>query len=252
MNDAKAQAKATMLITGAAHGIGTAIARAAASRFNLILVDLAERSLQELGNDLSASTILLDVTDHRAINHAFDQIDQLDVVVNNAGILRTGPLIDHDPDDFRHVLEVNLHAVFLVAQAAARVMRHNSGGGTIVNMSSINAIHPSPNCGAYVAAKAGVQALTQQMSIEWGEYGIRVNAVAPGFVDAGMSVPFYTEPSVREARSRAVPLGRLGHAEDIADAVLFLASEQASYITGQTLTVDGGVINSVLKHLPRE
>ena len=204
-----------------------------------------------LGKELSARTLCLDVTDCNAVDHAFSQFESVDILVNNAGILRTGPLIEHNPDDFRLVLDVNLYGVFVVGQAAARKMQ-SSGGGTIINMSSINAIHPSPNCGAYVAAKAGVQALTQQMSIEWGELGIRVNAVAPGFVDAGMSTPFYTEQRVRDARSRAVPLGRLGEAADIADAVLFLASDQASYISGQTLTVDGGIINSVLKHLPRE
>ena len=174
----------------------------------------------------------------------------MDALVNNAGILRTGPLIDHDPADFRLVLDVNLGGVFVVAQACAKIMR--AGGGVIVNLASINGIHPSPNCGAYAAAKAGVMALTEHMSIEWGELGIRVNAIAPGFVDAGMSTPFYEDASVRNNRSNAVPLGRLGTADDIAKAVLFLASDDAAYITGQTLTVDGGVVNSVLLQLPRE
>ena len=174
-----------------------------------------------------------------------------DVLVNNAGILRTGPLMDHDPADFRLVMDVNLNGVFIVAQAVARGMRER-GGGAIINMSSINGIHPSPNCGAYVAAKAGVIGLTQQMSIEWGEFGIRTNAIAPGFIHAGMSAPFYEDETVRNNRANAVPMGRLGKAEDIAQCVLFLASDAAEYISGETITVDGGVINSVLKQLPRE
>ena len=210
------QLSPTMLITGAAQGIGAAIARAAADQYRLILIDQDNESLTLLGEELSARTLCLDVTDCNAVDHAFSQFESVDILVNNAGILRTGPLIEHNPDDFRLVLDVNLYGVFVVGQAAARKMQ-SSGGGTIINMSSINAIHPSPNCGAYVAAKAGVQALTQQMSIEWGELGIRVNAVAPGFVDAGMSTPFYAEQRVRDARSRAVPLGRLGEAADIAD-----------------------------------
>ena len=95
-------------------------------------------------------------------------------------------------------------------------------------------------------------ALTQQMSIEWGGYGIRVNAIAPGFIDAGMSSPFLADEQVRNRRANGVPLGRIGTAEDVANAALFLASDEASYVTGQTLTVDGGVINSVLLQLPRD
>ena len=195
--------------------------------------------------------LVCNVREPAQVAHAVEELGAVDVLVNNAGILRTGPLIDHDPEDFRLVMDINLNAVFIVAQAAARVMRETDGG-SIINLASINGIHPSPNCGAYTAAKGGVMALTQHMSIEWGQYGIRVNAIAPGFVMAGMSEPFYANEAVRNKRAAAVPLGRLAEASDIADGVMFLASNKASYITGQTLTVDGGVINSVLMHLPRE
>lgn len=94
--------------------------------------------------------------------------------------------------------------------------------------------------------------LTQHMSIEWGQYGIRVNAVAPGFIDSGMSAPFFENDAVRERRSSAVPLGRLGSADDVANTILYLASDAAAYVSGQTIAIDGGVINSVLLHLPRE
>jgi NAD(P)-dependent dehydrogenase (short-subunit alcohol dehydrogenase family) len=113
-------------------------------------------------------------------------------------------------------------------------------------------IHPAPGGGAYGATKSGLAQMTELMSVEWGPSGIRVNAVAPGFIDAGMSAPFFKDPVVRELRGGGVPLRRLGTAEDVAEAVMFLASDAASYISGQELAVDGGVINSVLAQLPRE
>ena len=246
----------TMLVTGAGSGLGRSIAQAAdQAGFRVGVLDISVADAQAVANDLSHGVALCaDVTDQSQVEQALDVLGQVDVLVNNAGILRTGPLIDHCAEDFRLVIDVNLNSVFIVAQTVARRMRNrqDATGGVIVNMSSINGIHPSPNCGAYVAAKAGVIAMTQQMSIEWGEFGIRVNAIAPGFIDAGMSTPFFEDAQVREKRAGGVPLGRLGTAEDVADAVMFLASDQASYVNGHTLTVDGGVINSVLKHLPRQ
>lgn len=247
----------SLLVTGGAQGIGRSIAELAAAQGYVVGV---------VDTDLDAARALVaafpkgqayqaDVCDAEQVAKVVDDFCQhaggLDVLVNNAGILRTGPLIDHSPEDFRLVMDVNLNAVFVVAQAAARKMR-DVGRGVILNLSSINGTHPSPNCGAYAAAKGGVVALTQHMSLEWGALGIRVNAIAPGFIDGGMSAPFYADDEVRNRRASAVPLGRLGTLDDVAQTVLFLASEQASYISGQTLTVDGGVINSVLLQLPRE
>jgi NAD(P)-dependent dehydrogenase (short-subunit alcohol dehydrogenase family) len=247
----------TMLVTGAGNGIGRAIAQTAdTAGYRVGLLDTDVDATQQAAAGLSNAVVLhADVRASDQVEQALDVLGTVDVVVNNAGILRTGPLIEHDPDDFRLVMDVNLNAVFVVAQAAARRMRDRkdgTNGGVIINMASINGIHPSPNCGAYVAAKAGVMALTQQMSIEWGSYGIRVNAIAPGFIDAGMSSPFLADEEVRTRRANGVPLGRIGTAEDVANAALFLASDEAAYITGQTLTVDGGVINSVLLQLPRD
>lgn len=243
----------TMLVTGAGNGLGQAIAQAAdAQGYRVGVLDVAAEAAQEVAASLQHGVPLsCDVRDANQVAACIDELGALDAVVNNAGILRTGPLIDHDPEDFRLVMEINLNSVFIVAQAAARRMR-DGNGGCIINLASINGIHPAPNSGAYAAAKGGVMALTQHMSVEWGQYGIRVNAIAPGFVLAGMSTPFYEDERIRNNRAAAVPLGRLGEARDIADGVMFLASERASYISGQTLTVDGGVINSVLAHLPRE
>jgi NAD(P)-dependent dehydrogenase (short-subunit alcohol dehydrogenase family) len=121
----------------------------------------------------------------------------------------------------------------------------------VVNVTSMNGVAAGPNAGAYGSSKAGVALLTSQMALEWGPSGIRVNAVAPGLIDAGMSEPIYADPEVRAARESKVPLGRLGVASDITDVVLFLASDRAAYIHGQNIVVDGGVTGSVIAHLPR-
>ena len=115
----------------------------------------------------------------------------------------------------------------------------------------MNGVAAGPNAGAYGATKAAVALLTAQMALEWGPHGIRVNAVAPGLIDAGMSAPIYADPATRAAREAKVPLGRLGTATDIAEVVLFLASDQAAYVHGQNIVVDGGVTGSIIAHLPR-
>ena len=243
----------TMVITGGGQGLGACIARLADDAgYRVAVLDMDQAAALEVAGSLSNGVgLAADVQDAEAVEAAMAQLDNVDVLINNAGILRTGPLIDQPVEDFRLVTDVNLVGVFVAGQAAARRMR-DAGGGSIVNLASINGIHPSPDSGAYAAAKAGVIGLTQHMSIEWGRYNIRVNAIAPGFIDAGMSAPFFENPAVRERRGSAVPLRRLGTAEDVAQTALFLASDAASYISGETIAVDGGVINSVLLHLPRE
>jgi NAD(P)-dependent dehydrogenase (short-subunit alcohol dehydrogenase family) len=126
-----------------------------------------------------------------------------------------------------------------------------SGGGAIVNLASVNGVAAAPNAGSYSASKAGVIRLSEHQAMEWAPLGIRVNCVAPGLIDAGMSDAIYADPEVRRLRQARVPLGRLGSAEDVADTVLFLASEKAAYITGQVIAVDGGLIKSTLASLPR-
>ena len=160
------------------------------------------------------------------------------------------PLMDHTLENWKLALDINLTGTFIVARAAARRMREH-GGGNIVNLASINAINPGIGIGSYPASKAGVIRLTEQMSIEWAPYGIRVNCVAPGFIDGGMSKAIYANPEIRRIRGGAVPLKRLGTCEDVAEAILWLASDAASYITGQNIAIDGGVINSVIANLPR-
>jgi len=243
----------TALITGAAHGLGACMAEHAARRgYKVGVLDLQLEEAQSVADRINGVALAADVTDPDAVEKALDMLgDTPDLLINNAGILRTGSLIEHSIEDFRLVMDVNLNSVFIVGQAVARRMKA-SGGGAIINLASINALNPSTLCGAYAAAKAGVICLTKQMSMEWGEYNIRVNSIAPGFIDSGMSAPYYKNQKIRELRGNAVPLKRLGSADDIAECAMFLASDAAGYITGENIAVDGGVINSVLMQLPRE
>jgi NAD(P)-dependent dehydrogenase (short-subunit alcohol dehydrogenase family) len=244
----------TLMVTGAGAGIGAAIAAAsAAAGYRVLVCDIdGERARSVAARLPSAVAFQLDVSRETDVERVLDALDVVpDALVNNAGIVRFGPLLELSVEHFRSVIEVNLLGVFICSRAVARRMATRRSG-VIVSMSSINATHPGPGAGAYPATKAAVVSLTQQMSLEWAGSGLRVNAVAPGFIDAGMSAPIYANPRVRESRGSAVPLQRLGTAEEVAAAVLFLCSDQAAYINGHELVVDGGVVNSVLSRLPRE
>jgi NAD(P)-dependent dehydrogenase (short-subunit alcohol dehydrogenase family) len=241
----------SLLVTGAAGGIGAAVANAAVRsgfRVGAFDVDFA-RSEGVL--DPTVERLVGSVADSGAVHRVFDTFGLPDVVVNNAGIVRFGPLVDLDPGDWRAVLDVNLTGTFLVATEAARRWIAAGLSGAVVNITSMNGVAAGPNAGAYGASKAGIALLTSQMALEWGRHGIRVNAVAPGLIDAGMSEPIYADDDIRAARMSKVPLGRLGTADDIAEVVLFLASPAAAYVTGQNIVVDGGVTGSVIAHLPR-
>ncbi len=240
----------SILVTGAARGLGAVIAtQAARNGYRVAAVDL------DVGSDHVAvdgvAFYKASVTDEVDVVGVLDDFGTPDVVVNNAGIVRFGPLIDQTIDGFRAVVDVNLVGPFMVASAVARRLIDEERPGSIINITSMNGVAAGPNAGAYGASKAGLAMLTSQMALEWGGHGIRVNAVAPGLIDAGMSEPIYADPATRSARESKVPLGRLGTAADIADVVLFLASDAASYVHGQNIVVDGGVTGSVIAHLPR-
>lgn len=233
----------TAIVTGAAGGIGSSICRRLELEgYRVVRIDVA-------GPDID---LALDITDATAVDTAIAALDDApSVVVNNAGIVRFGPLLTMSHADFRSVVDVNLIGTFNVARAAAVRMIADGIAGTIINITSMNGVAPGPNGGSYGATKSAVALLTQQMAIEWGAQGIRVNAIAPGLINAGMGAPIYADPQARAAREGAVPLGRLGSGDDIANVVAFLCSPDASYITGQNLLVDGGVTMSVISRLPR-
>ena len=238
--------------------IGAAIGlRATAAGYRVCLVDQDDKRVKQHAAALSGAIGLqCDVTDEASVEAALDAaIQQIgsvpDLIVNCAGIARFAPLIDQTLTDFRRVLDVNLTSAFIVGRAAARRMLLR-GSGCIVNITSINGISPAPLSGAYPVSKSGLAALTELMAVEWGPLGLRVNAVAPGFIDAGLSTPFFANQTVRDLREKAVPTRRLGTAADIAEAVVFLGSDAASYVNGHQLVVDGGASRALLALLPRE
>ena len=241
------------VVTGAGAGLGASIAKRLASEGYAVALldqdgDAASRRAEEL---TGASAFQLDVSNPEQVADVFSRIGAVDLLVNNAGIARFGPLLEQSPADMQAVINVNLMGTALCAQQAAKQMTEQ-GAGCIINLSSINAVTPGPNVGLYAATKAAVHNLTILQALEWGPMGVRVNAIAPGFIDAGMSAPFFEQASVREKRAGGVPLKRLGQADDVVNAVVYLQSEAAQYVSGHQLVVDGGVVGSLLAHLPRD
>jgi len=242
------------VVTGAAHGIGAVIAEHAVKEgYRVAAWDIdgpaVERTARAIGDACVGVTV--DVADEDAVRAAAARLPEPpQLVVNNAGIVRFGPLFDLPVTEWDAALRVNLTGTFIVARTLAAAMAR-AGGGAIVNLASINGLAAAPHAGAYSASKAGVVRLTEHMALEWARHDIRVNCVAPGLIHAGMSDPIYADPEVRRVREGAVPLARLGSAEDVAAAVLFLGSAKSAYVTGQTLAVDGGLSKSTLAALPR-
>jgi NAD(P)-dependent dehydrogenase (short-subunit alcohol dehydrogenase family) len=244
----------TAIVTGAGAGIGKAICqKLSQNNYRVGMLDLNEENVNEASKGVENSFPLHgDVTNQESIKKAFDKFEEIpDLLVNNVGIVLFGPLEEHSVEDYSKSLNINLLGSFITSRILINDMIKR-GSGSIINMSSVNGVNPGIGIGAYPASKAGIISMTQQMAIEWGKFGIRVNCISPGFIDAGMSKPIYEDLKVRELRGGAVPSGRLGEADDIANAVLFLDSENASYVNGHNLVVDGGVISSVIAQLPRE
>ena len=235
------------LVTGAARGIGLATAkRFLADGWNVALLDIDADTLNRTHAALvgagTSFAIHCDVAERAQVADAFATVarkfGRLDALVNNAGIAIFKPILDVTYEDWSRVLAVNLTGPFLCTQAAAPLMR-DSGGGAIVNITSISGLRASTLRAAYGTSKAGLAHLTQQQAIELAALGIRVNAVAPGPVDTAMAKAVHT-PDIRAAYHDAIPLNRYGLEEELAEAIFFLCSDRASYITGQTIAVDGG------------
>ncbi len=249
-----------VVVTGAGRGLGAGIARAAAAAgWTVGVLDRDGDAAAAVAAELDGRGVALaaDTTDETAVDAALDRLAAAtgrpapDGVVCNAGIVRFGPLLDLDAGDWRAVVDVNLTGTFVTARAVARRLIAAERPGAIVTVTSMNGVAPGPNAGAYGATKAGIARLTQQMALEWGQHGIRANAVAPGLIDAGMSEPIYADDDIRRRRTARVPVGRLGSDADVAAVVLFLLSDDAGYVTGTELLVDGGVTMSVIATLPR-
>ena len=241
-----ASSQKVVLITGAARGIGFAVARRfLAEGFGVALLDiegdLLARSVSALNRPDATLALTCDVSDAATVASAFAAIERrfgrLDALVNNAGIAVFAPLMETSDADWSRVLAVNLTGPFLCTKAAVPLMRHQ--GGAIVNITSISGLRASTLRSAYGTSKAGLAHLTRQLAVELAEFGIRVNGVAPGPVDTAMAKAVHS-PAIRADYHDAIPLNRYGLEEELAEAVFFLCSDRASYITGQVLAVDGG------------
>lgn len=237
----------TALITGAASGIGFGVAQSliaagASVAVNDIDAKKASNAVKRLGENAFALPGDIACTDEvkTIVGGAAARSGKLDILVNNAGVSQPPvSLRSLHVSDWQRVIDVNLRGAFLASQAAAHHMIED-GAGSIVNISSVTGLAPFPASNAYGVSKAGVGMLTQTLALELARHGVRVNAVAPGVIDAPMLRTLAGDGKELESVRRRVPLGRLGQASEIGLAVAFLCSEAASYITGAVLPVDGG------------
>jgi NAD(P)-dependent dehydrogenase (short-subunit alcohol dehydrogenase family) len=251
-------------VTGAGGGIGAEIAgqlvRAGA---RVALLDRNAETLQSVAQGLGQATngqddqvmqFACDVTRADSIQSAAQQIHAawgpVTLLVNNAGALYADALMDIALDKWNQLLAVNLSGYLLCAQVFGRQMIA-AGGGAMVHVASIAGSVPQPYSGAYSVSKAGVMMLSRLLAVELGEHGVRSNVVSPAMICTPMSEGIYADPQVRRRREEIVPAGRIGTPEDIAAAVLFLASERAGYLSGQELLVDGGLTQAWLAMIPR-
>jgi len=242
--------KTVALVTGGARGIGLACAKSIreteGADLPIILADIngdgAIEAAKELGENCHGMACDVSKTDE--ILGLFEQIEKdhgtVGTLVNNAGIAMPEDFLDVSLENFRSVIDINLVSVFCATQRAARAMVENNIKGSVVNMSSINAQVAIPSIVSYCASKGGVMQITKSAALALAPHGIRVNAVGPGSIDTAMLASVNSNPEAMKMVMSRTPLGRLGGPEEIGDVVAFLASEKASYITGETIYVDGG------------
>ena len=244
------------VITGSSKGIGRAIALnfAKSKDYSSIVInsrriDEAELVVQEIKKTTSCDSIAIsgDVAQEkdciRLIDETVDKFQRLDVLVNNAGIQKEIPLTETTLQDWYNIISVDLTGPFICSREAVKQMKvqNNPRGGCIINISSVHQIIPRPHYVPYATSKGGIEMMTKTMALELATENIRVNIVAPGAIDTDMNINLRTDVQERENTLRKIPMGRIGKDEEVANVVEFLASNKASYITGSTVIVDGGM-----------
>ncbi len=242
----------TAIVTGGATGIGRAIAAGIAEAgANVVICGRELQKCTQACREIEATTgskthaSCCDVSKKREVEalvrSTAERFGRIDILVNNAGTTSTYPILDLPEEEWDRVMDINLKGPFLCSQAVGRVMAKD-GGGVIINIGSQLGDAARPNKAHYVSSKGGIKMLTKALAIDLAPYGIRVNNVAPGPVETELAKPALSDPALRSAMLARLPFGRLGRPEDIAGAVVFLASDASSFITGATIYVDGGYL----------
>jgi NAD(P)-dependent dehydrogenase (short-subunit alcohol dehydrogenase family) len=244
------------VITGAGGGVGRQLAlKMAAEGARIVCLDISAEAATRTADEVGGLALAADIADETALAEAAAKaqaaIGPCDILVNNAAIVRNGSLMDMPLSDWDTILRVNLTGYLICARAFGRQMRDSGRGGSIVHISSIAGHHPQPNSGGYSVSKAGVSMLSRHLAQEWGPYGIRSNVVCPAMMITPMSQSIYKDENVRRQREGVVPLRRIGDPAFIADAVCQFASDEAIYVTGQEIVVDGGWGTTLLASIPR-
>ncbi|HUP73572.1 MAG TPA: glucose 1-dehydrogenase [Acidimicrobiales bacterium] len=232
------------IVTGGARGLGLGIAtRFAAEGARVIIADIAEETAVEAAASIGADHRVCDVTERESVQTLVDTVvadhGWLDIMVANAGIAGGAPFLELTDERWDSVIAVNLRGVFLCDQIAGRQFVQQ-GGGAIINTASILSARANPTTAAYSASKAGVVSLTHSAAAALGPFGIRVNAIGPGYIETQMTEGIRADPNMAQSVRDATVLGRFGTPTDVGDAAVFLASDEAAYITGHVLYVDGG------------
>ena len=237
------------VVTGAAGGIGRWLAAGlGAAGASVLVTDLDGNALDDLAEELAVAQIEVraftcDLAEADAadliVEAAVDRLGALDVLVNNAAVNRRMPILEMDRETWDLITTIDLKAPYFLAQSAARVMRER-GGGSIVNVSSINFTYGLEHISVYGPAKAGLSQLTRVMALEWAQHGIRANAIAPGYMDTPLAAPIWADPGISRWIFNRVPMRRPGQPSELVGICQLLASDAGSFITGQTFIVDGG------------
>jgi len=243
------------LITGASSGLGRAFAGMLASAGATVALAARRRdSLEQVASDIESAggkafAVAMDVRDAQSVAEAIREtstrLGRLDILLNNAGVTRTEPFLEIDEAQWDQQVDTNLKGAFLVAQAAARLMRDQATGGAIVNIASILGLRVAGQVAAYLTSKAGIVHLTKAMALELARHGIRVNALCPGYIETDLNRQFFASDTGR-ALIKRIPQRRLGQASELEGPLLLLCSQAGSYMTGAVLAVDGGHLVSSL------